>query len=124
MRVFDLQGTFTGARAPAENLQDEPGAVQHLGAERLLEIALLHWRERAIHHHDADLARLDQTGELVDLALAEIGRGADRAQRRDALLDHLEVDRGRKPDRLLEARFIAARALLVARAKARAGPAA
>src|SRR5205085_820054 len=72
VRVLDLQRAFARARAPAEDFQDEPGAVEHLRAERLFQVALLHRRQRAVHHHDADLARLDDAGELVDLALAEI----------------------------------------------------
>ena len=42
MRQLDLQPAFARARAPAEDLQDQPGAVEHLGVPGLLEIALLH----------------------------------------------------------------------------------
>ena len=51
-----------------------------------------------------------EPGDLLDLALAEIGR---RPQRRRATttiaLDDVEVDRGGKPDRLVEARLGGAR---------------
>ena len=77
MRVLDLQRAFAGARAPAENFQDEPGAVEHLGVPGLFQIALLHRRERAIHHHDAGFVGFDEAGDLLDLALAEIGRRPD-----------------------------------------------
>ena len=34
MRQFDLQPAFARARALAEDLEDEPGAVEHLGSPR------------------------------------------------------------------------------------------
>ena len=48
MRKLDLQRAFLGARALAEDLQDQPGAIQHLGVQFLFEIALLHRRQRMI----------------------------------------------------------------------------
>ena len=77
MRELDLQRALAGAGAPAEDLQDQPGAVEHLGAPGLLQIALLHRRQRAIHHDDAGLQALHQAGELLDLALADVGGGPD-----------------------------------------------
>ena len=79
MRVLDLQRAFAGARAPSENFQDEAGAVEHLGVPGLFQIALLHRRQRAVHHHDAGVEAFDEAGDLFDLALAEIGRGTERA---------------------------------------------
>ena len=48
MRQFDLQHAFARRRPLAEDLEDQPGAVEHLGAGFLLEIALLD-RMRARH---------------------------------------------------------------------------
>ena len=78
MRVFDLQRAFARARAASENLEDEPGAVEHLGVPGPFQIALLHRRERAVHHHDAGVELLISPGEFLDLAFAEIGRGRIR----------------------------------------------
>ena len=104
MRELDLQRAFAGAGAPAENFEDQPGAVEHLGVPRLLQIALLHRGERAIHHHEAGLVGLDEAGELLDLAFADIGRGPELGERHQAGVDHLEIDRAGEPDRLFEAR--------------------
>ena len=78
--MLDLQRAFARARAPAEDFQNEPGAVEHLGAPGLFEIALLHRRKRAVHHHDAGFEGFDEAGDLLDLAFAEIGRRAQRAR--------------------------------------------
>ena len=102
MRELDLQRAFPGAGAPAEDFQDQPGAVEHLGAPGLFQIALLHRRERAIHHHDAGLVAFDQAGDLLDLALADEGRGTDIAERHDAGRDHVEIDGAGEPDGLVE----------------------
>src|SRR4029079_13846466 len=75
MRKLDLQRAFAGAGAPTEDFQDQPGAIDNLGAPGLFEVALLDRRQRAIHHHDSDLVAFDEAGNLLDLALAdEAGR--------------------------------------------------
>ena len=44
MRQLDLQPAFLGARAAAEDLEDQAGAVEHLGVPGALQVALLDWR--------------------------------------------------------------------------------
>ena len=48
MRQLHLQPPFPRARALAEDLQDQRGAVEHLGRPGLFQVALLH-RARAAH---------------------------------------------------------------------------
>ena len=113
MREFDLQRAFLGLGAAAEDFQDQPGAVEHLGVPGLLEVALLDRRQRAIHHHQFDLVPGDQADDLLDLALAEIGRGPDLADRRDQRIRDRQVDRARKPDGFLQPRLRAANDMLI-----------
>ena len=42
MGELDLQAPFPRPRPLAEDFEDEPGAVEHLGVPRRFEIALLH----------------------------------------------------------------------------------
>ena len=77
MRELDLQRALSRTGAAAEDFEDQPGAIEHLGVPGLFQIALLHRRERAIHHHDAGFVAFDQAGDLLDLALADEGRRAN-----------------------------------------------
>src|SRR5260370_23886501 len=104
MRVLDLQRSFARMGALPENFQDQPGAVEHLGVPGLLEVALLHRRDGAIHDDEIDLEGLGDPGDLVDLALAQVGRGPDVGDRDQPGLDHLEIDRAGKPDGFVEPR--------------------
>ena len=101
---LDLQRALARARPPTENLEDQPGAVDDLAAPGLLQIALLHRRERAIHRDERDLLLGDELADLLDLALAEKGRGPRLGERNVDRLAHVEIDRERQPLRLFEAR--------------------
>ena len=64
-RQLDLQPPFMGAGALAENLQDQPGAVDHLAFPGLLQIALLHRRNRGVDHRHADVLVRDDAAEIL-----------------------------------------------------------
>ena len=107
---LDLQPPLAGPGAAAEDLQDQPGAVDDLGGPGLLQVALLHGPECVVHHHHVDVARLADFGDLIDTPGAEEGRWRRAAQRREQRLLDPEIERFRQPDRLRQARFIAPRA--------------
>src|SRR5260370_28950365 len=97
MRVLDLQRPFAGMRALPENFEDQPGAVEHLGVPGLLEVALLHRRNGAIHDDEIDLEGLGDPRDLVDLALAQVGPGPNFGDPDHPGLDHLEPHAAGQP---------------------------
>ncbi len=66
-----LQAAFTRAGTLAEDFEDQPGAVENLAAPRLLEVALLHRRDRVVDDGETGIVLGDQLAELIDLAGAE-----------------------------------------------------
>jgi hypothetical protein len=105
MRKLHLQHTFTGLRSAAEDVEDQPRAVDHLAGPRLFKVALLHGGQRRIHHDKRDFLIDDQRREFLDLALAEIGRGARARQRDDMRAHHIKLDGAGQPDSLIEPRI-------------------
>ncbi len=105
MREFDLQRAFLGLGTAAEDFEDQPGAVKHLGVPGLLKVALLDRRQRAIHHHQLDLVPGDEPDDLLDLALAKIGRGPDLTDRRDQCVRDRQIDGARETDGFLKPRL-------------------
>src|SRR6476469_5751397 len=105
MRQFDLQRALPRLGAAPEDFEDEPGAIENLGVPGLLEIALLDRRQRTIHHHKLDLVPGDEADDLLDLALAEKGRGPDLTDRRNQRIGDRQVDRARQTDGFLEPRL-------------------
>ena len=102
MGEFDLQAAFAGGRALAENLQDQAGAVDHLGFQVAFQIALLHGRERAIHDHHVDTQGIDGLAQVFDLARPEPGGRADTIHRGFQRIDHIERNGRRQADRFLK----------------------
>ena len=102
MRKLDLQRSFARAGALPKYFKNETGAVEHLGVPGLFQIALLHWRQRAIHHHQSGIEALHHAGEFVDFAFSDERRRMNFAERRHPRLDHVKLDRPGETDGLIE----------------------
>jgi hypothetical protein len=68
MRQLHLQTPLAGGGALAEDLQDQAGAVEHLAAPGLLQVALLHRAQGVIDDGQRDVALADQRRQLPHLA--------------------------------------------------------
>jgi hypothetical protein len=109
MRKFDLQAALGGRGALAEDFEDQPGAIDHLGAERRFEITLLDRGQRRIDHNELDTLRRYVGRDRVDLPDAEQRCRARLAQAERMDGNDIEPDRERKAPRLLGARVEVAR---------------
>lgn len=111
-----------GAGARAEYLQDQAGAVDDLGFQLFLKIALLHWSQRAVDHDDADAEIMNDPVQPLQMAGADQGRRTGLAQGQSLGVAHLEIDRDRQTNGFLHQRVkIAHGALARARRIGRAG---
>ena len=115
MRVLDLKRALLGVRA----LRPKISRISPVRSSTLAPQAFSRLRcctgESAQSITTMPASRLlHEAGDLLDLAVADVGRGPDLAERHDAGLHDLEVDGARKPDRLFQPR--ARRALVRRRA--------
>ena len=105
MGELDLQPPLRGRRPLAENLEDQPGAVDHLGLGRRLQILLLDRRDRGVDDDQLGLGLAHRVGDLLDLAGAEQGRGPRLADpEMEPVLDR-DADRLGEAGRLVEPRL-------------------
>ncbi len=109
MRKFDLQRAFPGARPLAEDFEDQPGAVDDLRAPGPFEIALLNRRQLTVHADQPRLLRLHRLADLLDLALAEIGRRPNLVEAHRNLADDFQINGLRQPDGFRQPRLRVAR---------------
>ena len=99
---FYLQRAFSRVSPPAENFQDQAGAVEHLGVPGLFQVALLHRRERAVHDDDPCLMGHNQASEFFDLTLADKGGWPDALDRDQPLIHDVNINRAGEHDGLVE----------------------
>src|SRR5262245_1834656 len=102
---LDLQAPFPRPRSPAEDLENESGAIQHLRSPCRFEIALLHRGQRMIDDDEPGLFGAHQPSKLLDFAGAEQRRGTRRFKWHQSACGDVEIDRSGKPDRLIETRL-------------------
>jgi hypothetical protein len=105
MGQFNLQASFSGARAVPENLKDESRAVEDLGVPGFLQIALLHRCQRMIYDDEVGIFHAHYTGKLLYLAGAEQGRGLRLGHLDDPAFADVQVDRCGKPNGFVEPRL-------------------
>ena len=105
MRQFNLQAAFARAGPFAENLQDQPGAINHLAAPGAFQIALLHGAERGIHNHHAHLLVMQRFFLHLHLAFAHQRGRPPFAERIDRGMHNGHANGRRKPYRLRQPRF-------------------
>ena len=92
MGQLDLQPPLRRRRPLAKYLEDEAGAVDHLGLCGSLEILLLDRADRRVDDEQFRSFALDGLGDLIDLARAEQGRRARLADPEAKPLDHLDPE--------------------------------
>ena len=71
---LDLDLALTGASVPSEHVQDQRGTVDDFDLESRFQVALLGGRQFIIADHHVGSLVLQQILELLEFALAQIGR--------------------------------------------------
>jgi hypothetical protein len=70
LRELDLKLAFAAARALREDIENEARAIDDAALERVLEVALLHARQRMVEDHEIGCRLAALRGDVLDLALA------------------------------------------------------
>ena len=103
MRKLDLQRAFLGARPLPEYLEDQPGPVENLGVELLLQVALLDRRQGMIDDGELGMALLHDLRQFSHLAGTQQRRRSRIVHLDDRDMDGVERNGARQPDRLVAA---------------------
>ena len=99
---FDLQPAFMSARAGAENLKDQSGAVDNLGLPAPFKIALLHRAQRRVNDNKPDLVFRDNRAQRLDVPGAEQGCRYGASQSDGLGAHNIQIDGTRQSDRFFE----------------------
>ena len=106
LRQFDLQLAFMAARALGEDVEDQPGAVDHAALEELLQVALLARRQRVVDQHEVGAAGIGRGLDLVELAAAQQGGGIRAVDARRHHVGDARAGRAGEFGELLQRTFV------------------
>jgi hypothetical protein len=98
---LDLQLALVSTRALGEDIQDQPGTIQHAALEHALEVALLAGREGVVEDDQLGLFGLHQIAQLFDLATADQELGGGHVPRHGDQSHHVGTRRQRQILKLL-----------------------
>ena len=113
MRQLHLQRAFLGFGAAAKYFENQPRTVENLRIPGFLKVALLDRRQRAIHDYQLDIVTGDEPDDLLDLALAEIGRWRDLADWRGQRIGNGQLDGARQTHGFFKPRLTLAHGMLI-----------
>ena len=99
---FDLVAGLGGARAAGEDVQDQLGAVNDLAVGDFFEVANLGGAEVHVEDDHIGAGLPAEFGQLLDLALAEIGRAVREPPMLNQLPRHNRVGGPGETPQLLE----------------------
>ena len=68
LRQLHLQAALVGACPLGEDIQDQPGAVEHAAFHRALQVALLAGAQTMVEQHHVSLVLAHQVRQLLGLA--------------------------------------------------------
>ena len=102
LRQFDLQLAFVALRTLGEDVQDQPGAVDHAALQRALQVALLGGRQRVVDQDEVGPGRVRGGLDLLELAAADQRGGIGPVDTRAEYAGDRCAGRARKLGELLQ----------------------
>jgi len=96
---LDLKLGLARPRPRREDVEDQLGAVHHALARGVFDVLALRRRQLVVEDDERRILLVDERPELLDLPLAEIGRGVGPI---DLLRDAADDNGTRRVDELLE----------------------
>ena len=108
MGQFNLQSTFLGLGPGTKDLEDQAGAVQHLGLPGLFQIALLNGCQRMVDNDQSCIKGRNQAGKFLHLTGAEQGARLRLGKGNDARMHDVQFNGAGKSLRFFQTRGIAA----------------
>jgi hypothetical protein len=80
-------------RSLGENIQNQPGAIEHPALQGRFQVSFLGGRQGVIKQHHVDLLRFDLSGNFLELTLADKSFGRRLLTRTDDQFDIVDICR-------------------------------